>query len=111
MWYELLINGYTWFTNQSEYTPNIKLAESVGGELNEGFYTRNEVSQIRQQLNDYQTLGFNSQLKHLNRTGIHEANDTDEGGGSMCCGKRMTLASSGIVYVCSICGGWDYSSS
>lgn len=70
MWYELLINGYTWFTNQLEYTPNIKLADIAGGSLSEGHYTRSESTQIKQQLNDYQILGFNSKLIHLNRTGI-----------------------------------------
>ena len=70
MWYELLINGYTWFTNQSEYTPNIKITDSVGGVLNEGIYTKDEARQMRSQLNDYKNLGFNSRLKHLNRTGI-----------------------------------------
>ena len=35
----------------------------------------------------------------------------DEGGGSYCCGKRMVLAPSEIVYECLKCGGWEYSSS
>lgn len=35
----------------------------------------------------------------------------DEGGGSYCCGKRMVLSPSEIVYVCLKCGGWEYSSS
>jgi len=35
----------------------------------------------------------------------------DEGDGSYCCGKRMVLAPSGIVYECLKCGGWEYSSS
>lgn len=34
----------------------------------------------------------------------------DEGEGSYCCGKRMVLAPSGIVYECLKCGGWEYSS-
>jgi hypothetical protein len=72
MWYELLVNGYTWFTNQLEYTPNIKLSECVGGELSEGRYTQSEVSQIRGQLYDYVTLGYNRKLIHLNRTGVHQ---------------------------------------
>ena len=37
--------------------------------------------------------------------------DEEEGDGSYCCGKRMILASSGIVYECLKCGGWEYSSS
>jgi hypothetical protein len=35
----------------------------------------------------------------------------DEGNGSYCCGKRMVLAPSEIVYECLKCGGWEYSSS
>lgn len=35
----------------------------------------------------------------------------EEGGGSYCCGKRMVLAPSEIVYHCLKCGGWEYSSS
>ena len=35
----------------------------------------------------------------------------DEGGGSYCCGKRMVLAPSEIVYQCLKCGVWEYSSS
>jgi hypothetical protein len=34
----------------------------------------------------------------------------DDGDGSYCCGKRMVLASSGIVYQCLKCGGWEHSS-
>lgn len=34
-----------------------------------------------------------------------------EGEGSYCCGVRMSLAPSGIVYECLECGGWEYSSS
>lgn len=34
----------------------------------------------------------------------------DEGDGSYCCGKRMVLAPSGIVYECLKCGNWEYSS-
>lgn len=71
MWYELLINGYTWFTNQSEYTRDIKIADEVGGNLSEGIYTYDQAKQIRQQLNDYATLGFNTKLTHLNRTGLY----------------------------------------
>lgn len=71
MWYELLINGYSWFTNQLNYTPDIKLAETVGGELTEGNYTINEVSQMLRQLNDYQLIGYNTRLIHLNRTGTY----------------------------------------
>jgi hypothetical protein len=37
--------------------------------------------------------------------------DEDKGDGSYCCGKRMVLAASGIVYECLKCGGWEYSSS
>lgn len=70
MWYELLINGYSWFTNQLYYTNDLKLAESVNGDLNEPHLTYNEGKQIRDQLNDYQSLGFNKKLQHLNRTGI-----------------------------------------
>jgi hypothetical protein len=70
MWYEILINGYSWFTNQSSYTPNIKLASQVGGELTEGHYTQNEAKQIREQLHDIQLLGYNKRLIHLNRTGL-----------------------------------------
>lgn len=70
MWYEILINGYSWFTNQNIYTSNIKLAETVNGELIEGSYTKNEASQIRRQLYDIQTLGYNPRLQHLGRTGI-----------------------------------------
>lgn len=72
MWYEILINGFTWYTNQLVCTPSIKISECVGGTLTEGTYTRNELSQIRQQLNDYQNLGFNTRLTHLNRTGINQ---------------------------------------
>lgn len=71
MWYELLINGYTWFTNQLAYTPNIKLAEKVGGDLSEGIYTREEATQMRSQLDNYQNLGYNVKLVHLNRTGLY----------------------------------------
>jgi hypothetical protein len=35
----------------------------------------------------------------------------NEGDGSYCCGKRMTLAPSGIVFECLKCGNWEYSSS
>ncbi len=73
MWYELLINGYSWFTNQLSYTPNIKLAETIGGILTEGHYTNTEAKQMRNQLNDYTILGFNKQLIHLNRSGIYPA--------------------------------------
>ena len=31
--------------------------------------------------------------------------------GSECCGEKMTLASSGIVFECNKCGNWEYSSS
>jgi hypothetical protein len=37
--------------------------------------------------------------------------EADEGEGSYCCGKRMILAPSEIVYECLKCGGWEYSSS
>ena len=40
-----------------------------------------------------------------------DALDEDEGGGSYCCGKRMVLAPSEIVYECLKCGAWEYSSS
>lgn len=40
-----------------------------------------------------------------------EALSDDEGGGSMCCGKRMVLAPSETVYECLNCGAWEYSSS
>lgn len=70
MWYEILINGFTWYVNQLNYTNNIKLAEKVNGELTEPHLTHNEAKQIREQLNHYQTLGFNMRLTHLNRTGI-----------------------------------------
>ncbi len=70
MWYELLINGYSWFTNERTFSPKIKIAESVNGELTEGHYTRSECRQMAQQLSDYQNLGFNSKLVHLNRSGI-----------------------------------------
>ena len=70
MWYEILINGYTWFTNTLIYSPKIQLSESVGGVLSEGCYTRAEITQIKQQLNDFEILGFNTRLIHLNRSGI-----------------------------------------
>ncbi len=70
MWYELLINGYSWFVNTLNYTSNIKLAECVGGELTEGCYTHTETVQMIRQLNEYQEIGFNSRLQHLNRTGV-----------------------------------------
>ena len=70
MWYEILINGYTWFINQNYYSSDIKLAEKPHGELTEGQYTRKEVKDIIAQINDYNTLGFNSRLKHLGHTGI-----------------------------------------
>lgn len=70
MWYEILINGYSWFTNQQNYSPNIKLADKPNGELTEGIYTQTEARQMREQLHDYQVLGFNKRLAHLNRTGI-----------------------------------------
>ena len=72
VWYELLINGYSWFTTQLEYTPDIQLASEVGGTLSEGTYTQQEVSQMRRQLNDYQTLGFNTQLIHFKRNGVYQ---------------------------------------
>lgn len=72
VWYELLINGYSWFTTQLEYTSDIKLANEVGGELSEGRYTSTEVSQIRRQLDDYQKLGFNTRLIHLKRNGVYQ---------------------------------------
>lgn len=31
--------------------------------------------------------------------------------GRECCGKKMTLAPSGTVFECLVCGGWEYSSS
>jgi len=37
--------------------------------------------------------------------------DEEDGDGSYCCGKRMVLAPSGIVYECLKCGSWEYSSS
>jgi len=37
--------------------------------------------------------------------------DENEGGGSYCCGKRMVLSPSEIVYECLKCGSWEYSSS
>jgi len=72
VWYELLINGYSWFTTQLEYTPDIQLASEVGGTLSEGNYTQQEISQMRRQLNDYQTLGFNTKLIHLKRNGVYQ---------------------------------------
>ena len=35
----------------------------------------------------------------------------DDGEGSYCCGKRMVLAPSEIVFECLKCGAWEYSSS
>lgn len=35
----------------------------------------------------------------------------EDGSGSYCCGKRMVLAPSGIVYECLNCGAWEYSDS
>ena len=35
----------------------------------------------------------------------------EEGSGSYCCGKRMVLAPSGIVYEYLNCGDWEYSDS
>lgn len=71
MWYELLINGYTWFTTQLEYIDDFRIAERIGGELTKGTYTRSEISQIRHQLHDYQTIGVNSRLRYLNRSGVY----------------------------------------
>lgn len=70
MWYEILINGYSWFINQLTTSSNIQLAEKPNGVLSEGKYTRNELSQIRSQVNDYESLGYNTKLIHLNRNGI-----------------------------------------
>lgn len=70
MWYEILINGYNWYINTLTYSSKIQIADCVGGVLSEGKYTRNELSQINNQIDDYQTLGYNKRLVHLNRTGI-----------------------------------------
>ncbi len=70
MWYEILINGYSWFVKQLNYTSDIKISESICGNLIEPHLTRSEAIQIKTQLNDYQTLGFNTRLLHLNRSGI-----------------------------------------
>lgn len=70
MWYEILINGYTWFINELTYSSSIKLSEKVGGELTEGHYTSSEMKQIRQQVRDYELLGYNSRLTHLDRSGV-----------------------------------------
>lgn len=72
IYYEILINGYTWFITKLTYSSKIKLAQEVGGDESEGIYTKNELSQIRQQIQDYETLGFNSRLKPFNRDGIHK---------------------------------------
>lgn len=69
-WYEILINGYSWFTNEANYHPAIKIAETPFGELTEGRYTRTEIEQMKRQLRNYETLGYNQNLEHLNRTGI-----------------------------------------
>lgn len=70
MWYRLLINGYTWYTNQLYFSSDFKIAESINGGLNKPIYTVSEKDQICRQLNDYQLYGFNIQLKHLNISGI-----------------------------------------
>lgn len=70
VWYELLIDGYTWYTNEKKYHTKMKLADKVGGNLSEGFYTYSIATQIKRQLHDYQTLGYNTKLHHLNRSGI-----------------------------------------
>jgi len=71
MWYEILINGYSWFVNDIyQYGNKIKIADCVGGILTECSFTKNETSQINFQLDDYQQLGFNKRLAHLGRTGI-----------------------------------------
>lgn len=67
MWYKLLINGYVWWTNQLYYSPDIKLSETKGGELTEGHLSYNEKQQIRSQLYDYQTLGYNRKISHLSQ--------------------------------------------
>jgi len=71
MWYEILINGFSWFIKDLTFSSNIKIAEKVGGELTEGRYTRQEMSQIRQQVNDYLEYGANKMLSHLNRSGAN----------------------------------------
>ncbi len=69
MWYEILINGYSWFTNQLTFE-NFQIAESIGGVSTEPKLSINEAKQIREQLDDYKVLGFNKRLLHLNRSGI-----------------------------------------
>ena len=69
-WYELLIDGYSWFTNQLFYTKDFKISECINGELNEPTLTHSQASQIRQQLNWYQIHGVNFKLAHLNRSGM-----------------------------------------
>lgn len=71
MWYELLINGYRWFSNTTEYTPKFKISETVGGELTEGDYTHSERQQVCEQMYYYRELGYNPKLKHLGRSGVH----------------------------------------
>lgn len=70
-WYELIIDGYRWYTNQRYYDQHFKIAETLGGELTLPNLTTNQVYQIKDQLNDFQKLGFNSKIIHLNRNGIH----------------------------------------
>ncbi len=45
--------------------------------------------------------------KQIGDSNIDEEEDT----GSYCCGKRMSLAPSEIVYECLVCGHWEYASS
>jgi hypothetical protein len=72
-WYIILIDGYSWYINSLEdKSGNIKIAETVGGQLSEGHYTKNQMSQIRAQIDDYERLGFNSRIAHLKDNGIYQ---------------------------------------
>jgi hypothetical protein len=71
---------------------------SIASDLREGYMSTDEAKrQLLKLLNpsasDFDKLG------------------TEEGSGSYCCGKRMVLAPSEIVYHCLNCGHWEYSSS
>lgn len=70
-WYTILINGYRWYINSlDDKSARIKISETVGGQLSEGRYTSQELSQIRAQIDDYERLGYNSRIIHLKDSGI-----------------------------------------
>lgn len=68
-WFEIIIDGFTWYTDQIYYNDSFKISETLGGELNKPRLSNNQKSQVLNQFNDYQRLGFNSKILHLNRSG------------------------------------------